>query len=188
MDITAMFNYSHLTGQIKKRIAEERPRLYRMAYAWCCDPALADDLAQEAISKGLQKANQLREPERLQSWLYAILHNCWRTHLRRQRPDQALDEETIPCEDCPESINQRQQIIDRVRAAIKVLPLGQREVITLVDLNGFAYAEVANILSIPIGTVMSRLSRARQALLVTLADIQQQPQTSTSRASLRRVK
>ncbi|AOV18388.1 RNA polymerase subunit sigma-24 [Acidihalobacter aeolianus] len=182
-----MFDRITLSKQFKKRIADERPRLYRMAYAWCCDPALADDLAQEAIAKGLQKAGQLREAERLQSWLYAILHNCWRTHLRRQRPDQPLDEEAFPCDECPETVNQRQQVVDRVRGAIKTLPLGQREVITLVDLKGFAYAEVAQILDIPIGTVMSRLSRARQALLVSLADVQQQPQT-TIRTSLRRVK
>lgn len=182
-----MFELIGLSGQVKKRIADERPRLYRMAYAWCCDPSLADDLAQEAISKGLQKVGQLREIERLQSWLYTILHNCWRTYLRRQRPDQPLDEEAFPCDDCPESINQRQQVVDRVRKAINALPLGQREVVTLVDLNGFAYAEVADILSIPIGTVMSRLSRARQALLITLADVGQQPQAA-SRSLLRRVK
>ena len=187
MDQSGMFELIGLSGQIKKRIADERPRLYRMAYAWCCDPSLADDLAQEAISKGLQKAGQLRDMERLQSWLYAILHNCWRTHLRRQRPDQPLDEEAHPCEDCPETINHRQQVVDRVRQAIRALPLGQREVITLVDLNGFAYAEVADIMSIPIGTVMSRLSRARQALLIALADVGHQPQES-SRSVLRRVK
>ena len=184
METPAMFSLRHRTDELKKRIAEERMRLYRMAYAWCCEPALADDLAQEALAKALQKVHQLREPERLESWLYAILHNCWRTHLRQRRPNIPLDEEIIPCEDCPEQLNQRQQIIDSVRAAIANLPLGQREVITLVDLNGFTYAEVAEVMEIPIGTVMSRLNRGRKALQSALSDLGQAPQ----RTQLRRVK
>lgn len=169
-----MFGIAHRSDELKKRVAEERMRLYRMAYAWCCEPALADDLAQEAIAKALQKIHQLREPERLESWLYAILHNCWRTHLRQLRPDRPLDEEIIPCnEDCPEVINQRQQLIDSVRSAIARLPLGQREVITLVDLNGFTYAEVAEVMKIPIGTVMSRLNRGRKTLQLSLSGLGQ---------------
>lgn len=175
-----MFARIHKTEEMKKRIAGERQRLYRMAYAWCCESALADDLAQEAVTKALQKIHQLREPERLESWLYAILHNCWRTHLRQRRPDTPLDEEIIPCDDCPEQINQRQQIIDSVRSAISNLPLGQREVITLVDLNGFAYAEVAEVMGIPIGTVMSRLNRGRKSLQNALRDLGQPTQRATT--------
>lgn len=188
MEAPGMFNLIHRTDELRKRVANERTRLYRMCYSWCYEPALADDLAQEAITKALQKIHQLREPERLESWLYAILHNCWRTHLRQLRPDRPLDEEIIPCEDCPEQINQRQQIVESVRAAIARLPLGQREVITLVDLNGFTYAEVAEVMEIPIGTVMSRLNRGRKALQLALRDLDRTPAQRSSGNILRRVK
>ena len=185
MNSPVMFEPLRLPSETKARIAAARPRLYRMAYAWCCDAALADDLAQETLIKALQKHDQLREPERLESWLYSILHNCWRTHLRQRRPESSLDDEIIPCDDCPETINQRQQTIDTVRSAIAALLLGQREVVTLVDLQGLAYAEVADLMNIPIGTVMSRLNRARKALQAALQELDR-PRQRTSR--LRRIK
>lgn len=156
----------------RKRLEDSRQRLYRMALAWSGDAMLADDLAQETLTKALQKAHQLREDEKLECWLYSILNNAWREHLRRRRPMSELDEEQFVCEDCPETRGNADQIVDRVRAAIARLPVGQREVVTLVDLEGFAYAEVAKILEIPIGTVMSRLSRARRALQSALIDMQ----------------
>ncbi len=142
-----------------------------MAYAWCCEPALADDLAQECLTRALQHSHQLRDHDRLECWLYTILNNCWREHLRRRRPEAEFDEEEYVCSSCPETDSYQQQVVDRVRAAVASLPMGQRKVVTLVDLEGFAYAEVASILEIPIGTVMSRLSRARQALQSRLADM-----------------
>ncbi len=170
----------------RRQLEESRNRLYRMALAWCGDPMLADDLVQEALTKALQKANQLRDQDKLGCWLYSILNNCWREHLRRQRPNVEIDEDEYICENCPEVQSSSQEVVNRVRAAIARLALGQREVVTLVDLEGFAYAEVAEILSVPIGTVMSRLSRARKALQQELLDIQ--PEQSIRRTHLRRVK
>ena len=69
---------------------------------------------------------------------------------------------------------------------IAELPVGQRQVITLVDLAGFSYAEISDILDIPVGTVMSRISRARKALKVKLADYD--PQHDMLRAKIRRIK
>lgn len=170
----------------RKRLEDQRPRLYRMALAWSGDPMLADDLAQEALTKALQKSQQLRDPEKLHCWLYSILNNCWREHLRRLRPEGEIDEETLVCDRCPETQSSADQIVNRVRSAIARLPLGQRKVVTLVDLEGFAYAEVANILGVPIGTVMSRLCRARRALQAELVDMQSA--AGTRRGNLRRVK
>jgi RNA polymerase sigma-70 factor (ECF subfamily) len=186
MEMTLLYDLLDPTRNLKKRLGEERGRLFRMAYAWCCESALADDLVQETMTKALQNIHQLRDPERLQSWLYAILHNCWRSYLRQLRPQGSLDEEVLCCEDCPERENDRQQIISTVRNAIAKLPLGQREVVTLVDLNGFTYAEVAEILEMPIGTVMSRLSRARRSLQSTLASVYEESVPATSR--IRRIK
>ena len=163
--------------ELAEKIEASRGRLYRVAFAWSHDAALADDLAQEALARGLARVEQLREAERLSSWLFSILHRCWIDHLRLRRQD--LDEEAIaelPSDlPGPEGHAEQQETVSRVRAAIAALPLGQRQVVTLVDLEEFSYAEVAAILSIPIGTVMSRLCRAREALRGLLEPAAAQP-------------
>ncbi|GAB4182765.1 MAG: RNA polymerase sigma factor [Rhodocyclaceae bacterium] len=146
--------------------------MYRVAYAWCHDPQLADDLVQEAAEKALRNADQARDPERLKGWLYRILANCLHDHHRAQRSHEDFDElcESIADEaPGPEALSERKQLGARVRRAVARLPLGQRQVLTLVDLEQCSYAEVGEALQIPMGTVMSRLFRARQALRAGLA-------------------
>lgn len=155
------------TRQFEEKLAEVRPRLSRLAYSWCHQRATADDLVQDALAKALDRHGQLREAEALYGWLCAILANCWHDHLRRRKHTEdidALDETELPVTEGPEDACLQNEIVRRVRHAITALPAGQREVVTLVDLEEFSYAEVATILEIPIGTVMSRLSRARVAL------------------------
>lgn len=155
------------TRQFEERMEESRPRLWRLAHSWCRNRMLADDLAQEALAKGLRSHGQLRDENALHAWLCGILANCWHDHLRAHR-DMAdvaeLDEAALVADGTPEADCLQSEIVRRVRAAVAALPVGQREVVTLVDLEEFSYAEVAAILGIPIGTVMSRLSRARNAL------------------------
>lgn len=150
--------------EFRARLEANRRRLYRMAYAWCHDAHLADDLVQEAMVNALRNGSQLRSFEALDSWLFTILANCWKSHLRSRKESEEFDEENFQTELDSEQITSRDQTVARVQRAIAQLPLGQRQAITLVDLEGFTYAEVAGILDIPIGTVMSRLCRARQAL------------------------
>lgn len=150
-----------------------RPALYRVAWSWCHDRALAEDLVQETLLKALSRRDQLRDEERLRSWLFAILNNGFRDHLRRQRTHEDIDEladEMPGGAPTPEDDRATSEIVARVRAAVARLPLGQRQVVTLVDLEELSYAEVAQALTIPIGTVMSRLCRARSALRETLTD------------------
>jgi len=144
-----------------------RTALFRVACAWSHERALADDLVQDTLLKALEHADQLRDPERLRSWLFGIMANRWRDHLRALRPTvdiDVLDEECFCSDETPDVAYGRGEIVIRVRAAVARLPIGQRQVVTLVDLEEFSYAEVAAILGIPIGTVMSRLCRARLAL------------------------
>lgn len=153
--------------QWRTSLEAARPALYRTAYAWCRDAALADDLVQEATTKALERGDQLRDPARLRSWLFAILSRCWHDHLRAFHPHQDLDEladEQLAGDSSPAEDVERRQTVARVRAAVARLPVGQRQVLTLVDLEEFSYAEVGEILGIPIGTVMSRLCRGRRAL------------------------
>lgn len=148
----------------KERIAERRERLYKVAFAWCFDRHLADDLVQETLTRAMGKRHQLRDPARLDSWLYSILNNCWREHLRRRRPETEIDEERLECTGCPERLNQARELARCVLDLVARLPEGQRQVLSLVALEGLSYREVADALDIPIGTVMSRLCRARRSV------------------------
>ena len=152
------------TRTLKYRIAESRQRLYRVAFAWCGEATVADDLVQETLTIALQRVGQLRHRERLNAWLYTILSNCWKQHLRQSRRIVELEEDRVSCNDNPEIVSSELELCDHVRRAILKLPLSQRQTITLIDLAGFSYAEVAKILDIPIGTVMSRLYRGRKLM------------------------
>lgn len=178
---------SLLAMSTRRRIESMRPRLYRMAYAWCHDTHLADDLAQECLAKALARSNQLREAAALDAWLFAILNNCWRDHLRARREFSDVDdlEEVVFDEGPgPDGLLASQQTTARVRRAIASLPLPQRQVVTLVDIEEYSYADVARILDVPVGTVMSRLFRARQALKARLMT----DDLACRRTALRRVK
>ena len=183
MNILGVFCKS---AELKRRITERRSRLYRVAFSWTHDAALADDLTQDAIIKALRNSAQLRDARALDKWLFGILTNCWRDHFRRQRPTEDLDNMVLVDNITPEDNHAQQHIVKHVRAAISQLPEGQRQAVTLVDLEGFSYAEVADILGIPIGTVMSRLCRARKRLALDLLEIN--PQAEDTSPRLRRVK
>jgi RNA polymerase sigma-70 factor (ECF subfamily) len=150
--------------EFRFKLEKSRGRLYRLAYSWCHAPELADDLTQEALSKALKQSAQLKDLEAMDSWLFRILSNCWHDHLRSRRDTLLFDEERHLHQVTPEHLNLRLQDIESVREAVAALPEAQRQIITLVDIEGCRYAEVANILELPIGTVMSRLCRARRAL------------------------
>ena len=177
-----------LFGPFRPGIEAQRPMLYRLAYAWCHDAALADDLVQETLSRAWARRAQLRDEAALKGWMVSIMHHCWLDHLRGRREfDDVEDWQDVleSTAESPEACCDREQVIACVRAAVAHLPPGQRQVLTLVDLEGFGYAEVAGILDIPVGTVMSRLSRARAAMK-KLLDIA--PQQSAAVPQLRRVK
>ena len=175
-------------GPMRPSMEALRPVLYRIAYAWSHDPALADDLVQETLSKAWGRRAQLRDEKALKPWMLAIMNHCWMDHLRSRRDFDDVDDYKDELESAvgtPEQHCDREQVIACVRAAVARLPLGQRQVLTLVDLEEFGYAEVARILDIPVGTVMSRLSRARASLKSMLDAAMQQP---AAQPLLRRVK
>jgi len=173
--------------EMKGRIAAQRNRLYRIAYSWCHDEALSDDLTQEALTKALKKYSSLKNPEALNCWLYGILANCWRDHFRRSREHEDIEDCVFTVDETPESQYNRQYITDTILNAVAGLPIGQRQTLTLVDLEGFSYAEVAEILQTPIGTVMSRLCRARKSLTQQLLNLKTQSMDDQT-PFLRRVK
>jgi RNA polymerase sigma-70 factor (ECF subfamily) len=135
-----------------------------MAYAWTHDSSLADDLVQQTCFQALRKQKHLRDIDAADAWLFRILANCLCDYRRARR--EVLFEETPVSIDArtPEREAHDDQVALRVRQAVNALPLAHRQVVTLVDLEGFTYSEVAGILGIPVGTVMSRLSRGRRSL------------------------
>ena len=149
---------------LKAEFAARRNKLYRIAYSWCHDAALADDLVQESIYKAIKNASRLRDVATLDSWLYRILYNCWQDYLRVKGRNVEFIE--MHDEEQPGQTDNYQQseIVKRLRASVEQLPMTLREVVTLADFAGFTYAEIAEITEVPIGTVMSRLFRARKNL------------------------
>lgn len=178
-----------LFGPFRPDLESLRPALYRIAYAWCHDAALADDLAQDTLSRAWARRAQLRDPGALKAWAVSIMHHCWMDHLRSRKDFDDVEDwqDTLASSaDTPEACCDREQVIACVRAAVARLPAGQRQVLTLVDLEEFSYAEVARILDIPVGTVMSRLSRARAGLKILLD--RSMREKGAAQPALRRVK
>lgn len=152
------------------RIADSRDRLYRVALAWCGDRMLAEDLVQETLTAGISRKQQLRDPEKLYAWLYSILNNRWRNYLRSKKPHSEIDDELPTPVPGPEQNCEELDLVLLVRQAVTALPLVERQVVSLVDLDELSYCDVAEILEIPIGTVMSRLHRARKHLLTRIQE------------------
>ena len=178
-----------LLGQqrgFKQQLETYRPRLYRIAYSWSHNADLADDLVQETMVKALRNAEQVRNRDAIDGWLFGILTNCWRDHFRQRKELDDIDNVVLVEETTPIHHIEQQNIVDKVRSAIATLPAGQCQVLTLVDLEGMSYAEVAEVLEVPIGTVMSRLCRARKTLSSKLLEFQ--PEAQKTASHLRRVK
>jgi RNA polymerase sigma-70 factor (ECF subfamily) len=166
---------------LRKLVGNSRDRLFRMAYSWTHDPHLADDLVQQTVLKALNNQKQLKSLGTAEAWLFRILSNCLKDHYRAKREVLMPDEIEIRDDRTPEHESDQQQLVDAVRQAVQQLPLAQRQVVTLVDLEGFTYASVAEILEIPVGTVMSRLCRGRRALRDLLTEVR--PRTEERRVT-----
>lgn len=157
--------------KLKQDFARRRNKLYRIAYSWCHEAALADDLVQEAMYKAMKNAHRLRDTSTIDTWLYRILINCWHDYLRIKGRHVELQEMTDDHQAEHSDRYQQTQIVERVRDSVSQLPMPLREVVTLADFAGMSYSQIAEIVEIPIGTVMSRLFRARKNLKEHLLDL-----------------
>lgn len=153
-----------------KRLEAERGRLYRMAFAWSHSSDVADDVVQETMIKALNSIDKVKNVKALDGWLFRILSNCFIDFCRKQREEFDIDETLLVERDTPETVHHQHEMFTAVRKAIASLPFKHRQVITLVDIENFSYAEVAEIIDVPMGTIMSRLNRARQSLKQILED------------------
>jgi RNA polymerase sigma-70 factor (ECF subfamily) len=134
----------------------------------------AQDVAQEASLRAFRFFGKFRG-ENARAWLLAIVRNTFYTWLRENRPPEKtveINDETLDIEDVSanaEAVNPQFADADAVRRAIADLPVEFREIVVLRELEGFSYKEIAELAEVPIGTVMSRLARARKLLQKRLA-------------------
>ncbi len=154
-------------------VAAHIPRLRRYARALVGERHAADDLVQDTVERALNKFHLWRPGSDLRAWLFAIMHNVFVNQLRARgaRPEEPLDESF---DVAAAAAGDRLEVRD-LDAALARLPAEQREVVLLVGLEEFSYAEAAKALGIPIGTVMSRLFRGRERLRALLAGAPSQP-------------
>jgi RNA polymerase sigma-70 factor (ECF subfamily) len=153
-------------------IVAHHAALYRYAYRLCGCAAEADDLTQQAFLVAQQKLHQLREADRAGAWLFAVLRSCFLKSLRRQRPANAATlnvevEQFAGPTPAASDIDR-----ERLAAALADLPDEFRLVVLMFYFEELSYQEIAEQLEIPIGTVMSRLSRAKGHLRRRLDDAQ----------------
>ncbi|MFM9980296.1 MAG: RNA polymerase sigma factor [Burkholderiales bacterium] len=144
------------------RIVELIPRLRRYARALAGDRARADDLVQDTLERAWNKFHLWRPGSDLRAWLFTVMHNVHVNQVRASRDHAMLDDEGP--EMAVAGVQGASLEIRDLERALAVLPPEQREVLLLIALEDMSYAEVATMLDIPIGTVMSRLSRAREKL------------------------
>lgn len=146
---------------LHKQLITHIPRLRRYARAlFSTDRHQAEDLVQECLARALGRLNLWQEGTDMRAWLFTIMHNLYVNQIKRMQAAptmQVITEEDLMTKDpvvMTRDINQ----------ALAGLPADQREILLMVTLEGLRYHEIATILSIPEGTVMSRLARARERL------------------------
>ena len=145
-----------------ERLVELIPRLRRYARALVGDRAAADDLVQDTLERAWAKLHLYRRGTDLRAWLFTVMHNVHVNKVRATRATDTLEDE-MP--ELAQRASQGDALMMRdLDRAIGRLPGEQRSVLLLVTLEDMSYDEVARTLGIPIGTVMSRLSRAREKL------------------------
>ena len=144
------------------------PRLRRYARALAVDRSDADDLVQDTLERAWARAALWPGVNDMRAWLFAIMHNLHADARRRpQLHTQSLGEDTPEIPVAPAQ-GDGLAVLD-LEAALDLLPREQKQVLLLVALEAMSYAEVAQALDIPVGTVMSRLSRGRERLRLLLA-------------------
>ena len=154
-------------------------QLYRAALRYTRRPADAEDLVQETMVKAYTGFHLFRDGTNVRAWLFRILTNTWISSYRtaQRRPDEVLAADVSDSwPSAPRNQSAELAVLeamgdDDVRDALQALPEGQRLVVYYADVEGLRYKEIASILEVPLGTVMSRLHRGRANLRALLMDV-----------------
>jgi RNA polymerase sigma factor (sigma-70 family) len=155
---------SSLTAQQRQDLIDELPRLKRFCLSLTSDPSDADDLLQVTVERLLEKG--MPADAHVAKWSHRVCRNLWIDEIRSRdvrnryaQSEGAIEGAGTTAENSDESVQ-----LDRVSAAMERLPPEQRAALVQVAVEGCSYAEAAAILEVPIGTIMSRVARARKAL------------------------
>jgi RNA polymerase sigma-70 factor (ECF subfamily) len=156
-----------VSDEIRERMVAVLPRLRRFAYALTGNAEQGDDLVQDACLRALSRIDQWQPGTRLDSWMYRIAQNIWLDRVRASK----VRGEVVGVEAAAELVGSDGRLVAEseltlkaVDAALARLPAEQRAVVALVCVEGASYKEAAEITGVPVGTVMSRLARARRAI------------------------
>jgi RNA polymerase sigma-70 factor, ECF subfamily len=146
------------------------PRLRRFARGLTGSAVEADDLVQAACERALTRAHQFQEGTRFDSWMFRIVQTIWIDQLRARdiRREEAEEEGVHVGTDEPGRRAEARLALQEVRTALQQLPPEQRAALLLVTVDGLSYKEAAEVADVPVGTIMSRLARARLALQAKL--------------------
>jgi RNA polymerase sigma-70 factor (ECF subfamily) len=145
------------------------PRLRRYARALTGNREAADDLTQDTLERAWSKRALWQPGTNLRAWMFAVMHNVFINGVRRSRATVSLEDVSADEPGAAAGVSvETGVVLDELRRALSLLPAEQREVLLLVGLEQFSYAESADVLGVPLGTVMSRLSRGRERLRVLL--------------------
>lgn len=157
-----------MTGDVRQELVALLPRLRRFAYSLTGSMDDANDLVQAACERALTRLDQFQPGTRLDSWMFRIVQTVWidmtRYAGRRRKVNDEEALERVPHDArIHESVEARADLAI-VRRTVADMPEDQRAVLALVVMDGMSYQEAATTLQVPIGTIMSRLSRARRKL------------------------
>jgi RNA polymerase sigma-70 factor, ECF subfamily len=183
------FGAGHSDKELTLDFSEYLDGLYSYAVVLSRNRTQAEDLVQETCLRALRAMDRLRPDSNIKSWLFTILRNVWLNQLRQSRAalevadidpgesgtHQAVDTAKDPYAAYVSNIEREQ-----VRNAIQQLPLEFREVILLREYEDLSYEEIADLLNCPVGTVMSRLARARSKLRNLLLMVSSPKQKATA--------
>lgn len=151
--------------EIAALIEPQIPALRRYAWALVRDDAAADDLVQDCLEHAVARWHLRRRDGNLRGWLFAILHNLFITSLRqRARHGVQVSIDEMPALPSMEGAQEERLAVRDLLTGLDLLSAEQRDVLLLVGVEDLSYAEAAQVLGIPVGTVMSRLSRGRENL------------------------
>lgn len=157
-----------MESDVRRELIELLPRMRRLAYSLTGTMDEADDVVQAACEKALGRLDQYESGTRLDSWMFRIIQTTWidRVRYARRRPtvNDTTAFETAAYDARIHEQTEARAALDVIRSEMASLPEEQRAVLSLVGVDGLSYKDAADILEIPIGTVMSRLARARKRL------------------------
>ena len=159
-----------VSAQFGNQLVALLPRLRRFARGLAGSSAEADDLVQAACERALAREHQFQEGTRFDSWMFRIVQTIWIDQIRARdvRKEEAEIAEERQGSDEPVRRVEARLALAEVRRAVERLPPEQRTTLMLVTVDGLSYKEAAEVTQVPVGTIMSRLARARVALQLQL--------------------